>query len=86
MSTLDCQVHHDKELKCSYMVSWLNLGEYGNDYLSGPMVRFCQRWFTKPKHVNHITPVWHERLLERFYGFRYWSIFDFFEMALKCIH
>ena len=41
------------------------------------VVYFDQWLFKEPSHVIYIMPIWKRWLLERFYGLRFWPIFDF---------
>ena len=41
------------------------------------MVSFHESWSEKPFHVVYNVPIWKGWLLEHFYGFRFWTIFDF---------
>ena len=41
------------------------------------VVYFGQWLFKEPSHVIYIMPIWKRWLLERFYGLRFWPIFDF---------
>ena len=43
------------------------------------VVYFYQGRFNKPSGVAYVEQIWKGWLLEHFYGFWFWSIFDFFQ-------